>query len=101
MAGELLDELEHERLKDDMRIERVYSLDGGAMEHAYDNAGFLDRITEGMVREVWFKALDLGCVPRGLPQVEKHEESLFGRESLKIIVSMRCAPGSDAKKIVS
>ena len=90
MARELLQELEQERQKYTGIVQEQQILDGSAMDRAFEKDGLLDHVVEDMKRQVWFKALTLGWLPLEQPQVEKREESMFGRDGLRIIVSMRC-----------
>lgn len=90
MVRELLEELEKDRTKDTGIVQIQQILDSRALDWAFEREGFLDRIIDEMKRRAWSQALTLGWLPLELPQIERREETTFGREGLRIIVSMRC-----------
>lgn len=90
MVRELLDELERDRRENVGILQLKRLLDGLVMDGVWERPGYLDHIVEEMKRDVWLRALNLGWIPLELPQVEKTEETLFGREGMTIAVSVQC-----------
>lgn len=60
MARDLLQELDQQRTKDMGTVEHQQILDGAALDWAFEQDGFLDRIIEDMKRRAWLHALTLG-----------------------------------------